>query len=195
MLKRFLFGMLALASLSTGPALAEVYTVDSTHSGISFRIRHLISEAEGRFNNFKGTVDFDPADYAKTKVNFTIQADSIDTGNAKRDTHLKSADFFEVEKYPTLTFVSTSAKKTGDKTMDVTGDMTIHGKTRRMTVPVRVFGPTDPDKDGSRSAGFQTEFNLSRADFGVNSWTDKSGVLGDEVKARVTIEAHSNWKD
>lgn len=194
---RTLAALFTLVTLTAIPTLADTdkFTVDSAHSSVSFKIRHFVSQVMGRFNDFSGTVMLDPNNLKDTKVDFVVQVDSVDTANQKRDGHLKSEDFFNVEKYPTMSFKSTGVSSVKGKTMQLTGDLTIHGTTKRVTVPVRVFGPTEPDGDGSQTVGFSTQFPVSREAYGVDSWTDASNVLGDEVNVDISVEAHSNWKE
>ena len=184
---RHIFQSLLMAGLLLSPALAETYTIDPAHSNVTFRIRHLLSEMEGRFNDFGGTIDFDPARPEAAKVNLVVQVKSIDTANTKRDDHLRSKDFFEVEKFPTATFVSTAAKKIDDKNLEVSGNFTLHGVTKPMTVKVRIYGPAETASGKRVGAG--TEFTLDRRAYGVNSWNDPKAVLGDEVTMRLNVEA------
>lgn len=176
------------ALLFVGVGRAETYKIDTAHSNVSFSIRHLVSRSTGGFDDFTGTIMYDPANPAKMSVDATIQTKSIDTDNERRDNHLRSDDFFNVEKYPTITFKSTSAKKEGDKIM-VTGNFTMHGTTKSITLPVTVLGTGKHPRNQAPIAGFETELTLKRSDYGVNSWTDAAGVLGDEVKVQITIEA------
>lgn len=182
---KHLFRTCLVAGLLLAPALAETYAIDPSHSNVTFRIRHVLSEMEGRFNDFAGTIDYDPAKPEASKVVLTVQVKSVDTANAKRDDHLRGKDFFEVEKYPEATFVSKSVKKIDDKNLEVTGDFTLHGTTKPMTVNVRIYGP---DK---KRMGAGTEFKLSRDTYGVNSYADATGVLGDEVTMRINVEARA----
>lgn len=184
---KHLFRSCLLAGLLLAPAVAETYTIDPSHSNVTFRIRHLLSEMEGRFNDFGGTIDFDPAKPEAAKVNLTVQVKSIDTANVKRDDHLRSKDFFEVEAFPQATFVSTSVKRVDEKNLEVSGDFTLHGVTKPMTVKVRIYGPADTAAGKRMGAG--TEFKVDRRVFGVNSYADPKALLGDEVTLRVNVEA------
>ena len=183
-----LFGVGILSTLLlVGTGVAETYKIDVVHSAVEFSIRHLVGRTPGHFNEFSGTVMYDPAHPEKTSAEATIQAGSIDTGNERRDNHLKSADFFDVEKYPTITFKSTSAKKDGD-TILLTGDFTMHGTTKSVTLPVTVLGVGKHPRNQAPIAGFETQIVLKRSDYGVNNWTDAAGVLGDEVRVTITLE-------
>lgn len=175
------------ALLLVGTGVAETYKIDAVHSAVEFSIRHLVGRTPGHFNEFSGTVMYDPAHPEKMSAEATIQVGSIDTGNEKRDGHLKSADFFDVEKYPTITFKSTSAKKDGD-TILLMGDFTMHGTTKSVTLPVTVLGVGKHPRNQAPIAGFETQLVLKRSDYGVNNWTDAAGVLGDEVRVTITLE-------
>jgi polyisoprenoid-binding protein YceI len=192
---RHLFVTTAFATLLL-PALAlaepRTYSLDRGHSNVRFTIRHLVSEVEGRFTDFDGKVTYDPQAPAASSVEMVVQAASIDTDNAKRDDHLRSADFFDVAKHPTLSFKSVSVKPESANLLQVTGDLTIHGVTKRVTLPVRVTG-TMPFRGGEK-AGFSTTFTVDRKDFDVtwNRAVDQGGVLlGDEVE--ITIRLETDW--
>lgn len=187
-LSALLFALVVLPLAAAAPAqAADTWTVDTTHSGVAFDIRHFLSKVPGRFNDFDGVIFYDPENPAKSTVEFTVQAASIDTGNENRDEHLRGADFFEVETYPTLTFKSKKVAPAGENALAVTGDFTLHGVTKEITVPVQVLG-TMGDK-----AGFATEFVIDRKDYGIN-WNralDAGGaILGDEVNVEIQIEAN-----
>ncbi|HET9229416.1 MAG TPA: YceI family protein [Thermoanaerobaculia bacterium] len=191
-MKRALTYTLALTLLLPALAVAQpaVYKVDSDHSGVSFTIRHFVSNVPGRFKDFDGVIKYDAKNPAASTVNFTIQAASIDTDNTDRDNHLRGADFFDVEKFPTLTFSSTSVKAVDADTLEVTGDLTMKGQTRKVTVPVDVLGSVKTAR--GEKAGFETAFKLDRKEYGItwNRALDTGGaILGDEVKINISIEA------
>jgi polyisoprenoid-binding protein YceI len=185
---------LALAlALLPGLALAEASTwiIDPSHSQSTFSVRHLvISNVRGEFGNTAGTLKFDEKDPTKSSVEATIDATTINTREAKRDEHLKSADFFDVAKYPTITFKSTKVQKKGKGKFAVTGDLTLHGVTRPVTLDV--VGPTPPIKDmqGKIRRGFSASTELDRKDFGLTwSKTVEAGpVVGDKVKIEIEAE-------
>jgi len=190
--KRALISAVALAVALPALAFAEPvsYKVDPDHSGVNFTIRHFVSNIPGRFKEFAGTIVFDKGNPAASKVEFTVQAASVDTGNGDRDNHLKTADFFEVEKFPAWTFTSTQVKAQGKDTLEVTGDLTIHGVTKRVTIPVNVLGTVKTPK--SEKAGFEADFTINRKDFNIiwNRVLDAgSTVLGDDVKISISVEA------
>ena len=191
-MRRALTYALSLALLLPVVAAAApvVYKVDSDHSGVSFTIRHFVSNVPGRFKDFDGVIKYDAQNPPASSVNFTIQAASIDTDNADRDNHLRGADFFEVEKFPTLTFSSTSVKAVDSDTLEVTGDLTMKGQTKKVTVPVELLGSVKTPR--GEKAGFETAFKLDRKEYGItwNRALDTGGaILGDEVKINISIEA------
>ena len=184
--------LLAAAALATSGACAtETFDIDTSHSNVSFKIRHLISNTAGRFSDFSGSIAFDAADPARSSVSLTIKSASIDTADAKRDGHLKSPDFFDVAKYPELTFASTKISKSSGNTYNVTGNFTMHGVTREITIPVEILGVAK-DPWGNERAGFSTSFTLDRKDYGIvwNKVLDAGGtLLGNEVAVSINIEA------
>lgn len=168
----------------------ETWVVDKTHSSAEFKIRHLMSNVPGSFRDFDGVVAIDRADPARSSVEFTIQAASIDTRDAARDEHLRSPDFFEAAKYPTISFKSQKVTPKSATSFDVTGDLTMHGVTKRVTLPVTFLG-FGKDARGADRAGFNIETVLDRKEYGI-SWNrvlDEGGVLlGDEVKVSIELE-------
>lgn len=167
------------------------WVIDASHSLVSFSVRHLmISNVRGRFETFNGTVDFNEKDPARSSVNVQIDAASINTKDDKRDAHLKSADFLDVEKHPQLTFVSKRVEKTSSNTGRILGDLTLHGVTREVALEVEYNGQSKSPW-GTTSAGFTASTRLNRKDFGLN-WNvalETGGVLvGDEVKIEIELE-------
>jgi polyisoprenoid-binding protein YceI len=187
---KILIQALSLALLLAAVAAAEpvVYKVDPAHSGVSFTIRHFVSNVPGRFGDFDSTIKYDKQNPAASSVNFTVQAASIDTDNKDRDEHLRSPDFFDVQKFPTLTFASTEVKAKDANNLEVTGDLTIHGVTKRVTIPVEVLGTAKGPR--GEKAGFESSFKLNRKDYGI-IWNRvvEGPVLGDEVKVNISVEA------
>lgn len=172
------------------PAGADTFALDKSHSATTFKVRHLMSNVNGAFRDFDIAVNFDRATPANSTVEFTIQATSIDTGNTNRDEHLRSADFFDVAKFPTITFKSTAVKATGKDKYDVTGDFTMHGVTKKITLPVEFLGFMK-DARGNERAGFAIATTINRKDYGVvwNRNLDEGGVLlGDDVKVSIDLE-------
>lgn len=181
--------MLALALLpvlAAEPGKLETYKIDAVHSTALFRVKHMnVSYSWGRFNTIGGTVAWNPADPAAARFEVEIKTDSIDTANRGRDTHLKGADFFDTKQYPAMSFKSKSARKAGDHKIDVTGDMTLHGVTREITIPIEATG-MGAGRDGASLAGFEATFTIKRSEFGMDKMV---GPVGDEVRIIVAIEA------
>ena len=178
-------------ALSAEATLAETYVVDAAHSSVDFSIRHLVGRTKGRFGDFSGTISYDAAKPAASSFSGTIQVKSIDTGNERRDGHLKNADFFEAETYPTITFESTEVTSAGENALDVKGKLTMHGTTKEVTLPVEILGTGTNPRSGKAQIGLETNFSLLCSDYGVNSWERFSAVLGDEVRIQVLIEANA----
>jgi polyisoprenoid-binding protein YceI len=200
MLMKLNRSVLALAlALTAAPLFAadapagEIYTIDKSHSSTQFKVRHMMANVTGRFGDFDAAINLDRAKPANSSVEFTIQATSIDTGNEGRDKHLRTADFFDVEKFPTITFKSTSIKASGAKDVyDVTGNLTMHGVTKQVTLPVTFLG-FGKDGRGTPKVGFEIETTVNRKDYGIvwNKTLDEGGVLlGEDVKVSINIEAN-----
>lgn len=165
-------------------ASAATFTVDDTHSMSLFRVEHMgAGKFWGRFNDISGSAQYVPD--TSLSMNATIQVGSVDSGNKKLDGHLKSPDFFNNAEFPTMTFVSTSAKALGAGRFDVTGDLTIHGVTKSVTVPVQC-SPISA-MGGTSRAGFEAVFEIKRSDFGV-SYGVEQGAIGDETRVIVSLE-------
>lgn len=197
MRRAFLVGWVAVISLTMSAgamkAQSKDWKVDPAHSEADFSIKHMaISTVHGTFRGLAGVIKFDPADVVKSGVQATIDVSSVDTGVAARDKHLKSPDFFDVAKFPTLTFKSTGVSKEGDH-YDVTGDLTLHGVTKKVVLKLEDPGKEEPGMDGkSVHRGFTATTTINRKDFGlIWNGTLKSGdsVLGDDVKIELDIEA------
>lgn len=184
--------VLALLALAAAPArAADSLVIDRSHSQAEFQVRHLFGNVRGRFGTFEGTIAMDPAKLEASTVIFTIDASSIDTDNADRDKHLRSADFFDVANHPTITFISESIRATGKDQYAVTGTLTMRGVAKRITLPVGFLGE-GKDPWGNVRASFTTSVILNRKEFGMvwNKTLDGGGLLlGDEVAVTVDIEA------
>lgn len=183
-----------LFTLLIFPALlsAETWNIDADHSAIGFKIRHMmVSNVKGSFPVFSGTVQIDDQDITHSKVEVSIETASITTNISKRDEHLRSADFFDVAKYPLMTYVSTKVEKAGQGRLRVAGNLTLHGITREVILEVE--GPTAAFKDpwGNIRRGATATAKLNRKDFGLN-WNaviESGGVLvGDEVSIELELE-------
>lgn len=184
---------LIAAALIAGSAFAaESWVVDRAHSEANFQIRHLVSRVSGRFDDFAGSISIDRDNPPASSVEFTIKATSIDTSSENRDKDLRSANFFEVDKFPEISFKSTSIKPSGKKdAYDVTGSFTMHGVTKTITLPVEFLGFIK-DPRGNERAGFSLRTTLNRKDYGItwNRALDSGGtLLGDDVDVNVNIEA------
>jgi polyisoprenoid-binding protein YceI len=167
--------------------LTGTYNLDVAHSRVGFVARHaMVTKVRGSFNDFSGSGYFDADEPANSKLEITIQAASIDTRNADRDNHLRSNDFFDMEAYPEITFKSTSVEKTGDATFDVTGDLTIKGVTKPVTIEFELSGPAK-DPWGNTRIGLEGSAVINRKDWGVNfnAPLETGGVL---VGEKVTLE-------
>ena len=187
---RKLFAAAVLTTLAALPLQAESYKIDPSHSEVGFTIRHMVSNVRGRFNDFSGTVDMDAKAPQKGSVEFSVKTTSIDTGNADRDKHLRTADFFDVEKYPEITFKSDSVKPAGKDKYNVTGTLTMHGVSKKVTLPV-TFNGEGKDPWGNTRAGFETATKLDRKEYGIvwNKAIDNGGVLlGDDVNVSINLE-------
>jgi polyisoprenoid-binding protein YceI len=175
-------------STSTTPALVTgTYAIDPSHSRIGFVARHaMVTKVRGSFNEFSGSGYFDAETPANSRLELTIQAASIDTRNADRDGHLKSNDFFDMETYPEITFVSTAVEAIDDNTFRVTGDLTIKGVTKPVTVDFEYAG-TAVDPYQNQRIGFDGTTTVNRKDWGVN-WNAALEAGGVLVSEKVTLE-------
>jgi polyisoprenoid-binding protein YceI len=180
--------------MSTAIATPQTTTwnLDPVHSVAEFKVRHMmISNVKGQFTGISGVLTFDESNVAKSRVEATIDALSINTRDAQRDAHLRSAEFFDVEKFPTLNFKSTSVKRTRDNELAVTGDLTIHGVTREVVFSVE--GPTAPGADpwGNTRVGLSAVTRINRKDFGLtwNAALEAGGILvGDDITITLDVE-------
>ena len=177
--------------MTTAAATTTTYNIDKAHSEVTFQVRHLLTKVRGRFSDFAGTIQYDEARPENSVVEFTIQATSIDTSEKDRDTHLRSADFFEVEKFQTLTFQSHSIARKGTNQFNLTGDLTMHGVTRPVSLDVEFLGKAK-DPWGNERIAFEAETTVNRKDYGLhwNAALETGGFLvGDEVKISLSIQA------
>ena len=179
-----------MATTTSTPAATTTWKLDPAHSSAEFKVKHMmISNVKGSFNGLSGTLSEHATDATLSSVEASIDVATVTTGDPQRDAHLKSADFFEVEKYPTMTFSSTQVKPNEDG-YKVTGDLTLHGVTKQVTF--NVDGPSAPGKDpwGNTRIGLSATAKINRKDFGLN-WNaalETGGILvGEEV--HITVEA------
>ncbi|MFZ4573001.1 MAG: YceI family protein [Phycisphaerales bacterium] len=168
-----------------GRVVADAYTVDGVHSSVTFRVKHQnVAYFYGRFNKVSGSFNLDEANVSASKLDVTIDVDSVDTANEGRDKHLRTADFFSVKEFPTATFKSTSVESKGEKQYLVKGDLTIRGVTKQVEATVVDTG-RGAGRGGSKVAGFETMFKFNRADYGITYGKDS---LGDEITLYVSLE-------
>jgi polyisoprenoid-binding protein YceI len=185
--------VLGLALVVPGLGHAATWEADPTHSTVGFAIRHMmISTVRGQFRTFTAAATGDPAAPAGATIEASIDVASIDTGNEKRDAHLKSADFFDAGKFPKITFKSKKIEPAGAGKAKVTGDLTLHGVTKEVVLDVE--GPTAVIKDpfGNTKAGAHAQVRINRKDFGIawNKGMDGGGImLGEDVDISIDIEA------
>lgn len=192
-MKRIIASIAAIIALALPlVASASTWNIDPDHSNIGFKVKHLmVSNVRGAFEKHSGIVDLNDKDITKSKVEVSIDTNSINTGVQKRDEHLRSADFFDVAKYPAMTFVSKKVAKSGTDKLKVTGDLTLHGVTRQVVLDVE--GPSQESKDpwGNLRRGATASTKINRKDFGLvwNKALETGGVVvGDEVIITLEIE-------
>ena len=169
----------------------RTFAIDKTHSEVQFQVRHLVTKVRGHFTDFSGAVQFDEARPEASSVAFSVAVASIDTATLDRDAHLRSEDFFFVDKYPTLTFTSARVVRRSAELFDVVGTLTIRGVSREVTLPVTYLGAAK-DPWGNARVGFETEITINRKDFGLtwNAALETGGFLvGDDVKISVSVQA------
>lgn len=190
MLKRPFFAAVALI-IFVSPALAQTWQIDKAHSSVGFTVKHLvISKVKGYFHDYDAVIDFDGKNLDKASVKATVQMASVDTDNDRRDSHLRSADFFDVEKYPTMTFVSKKIIPGDGNNFTMIGDLTIRDKTHEVTFDGQLNGViTDPR--GNTRAGLSATTTINRQDYGVawaNKLQDGSLVASNNVDIEIDIE-------
>jgi polyisoprenoid-binding protein YceI len=195
-LRRILFtavftaGIVSFLLPLTVQAEVETYMIDKVHSMANFKIRHLFSKVSGTFSDLTGTIWIDRGNLETSRVDATINVHSVDTNHEKRDNHLRSKDFFHVDKYPIMRFVSTTIKVTGENEGVMSGELTMHGVTRSVQLPFKILG-FGPDPWGGYRSGFEATTIIKRSDFGINYGLDpkKGGsAVGDEVEINILIE-------
>jgi polyisoprenoid-binding protein YceI len=176
---------------ATDTAEAPRWSLDASHSDVSFSVKHMmITNVRGHFGKVAGQVVYDPADPAHSQLSVTIDVASLDTREPKRDAHLRSADFFDVENHPNMTFTSTEVNRRGDR-LEVVGDLTIRGTTRPVVLSVSELTDEQVDPWGNRRVGVTARAKIRRSDFGMrwNAALEAGGVLvGDEVTINIEAE-------
>jgi polyisoprenoid-binding protein YceI len=181
-----------MSPVATPEVQSSTWNIDPAHSAVEFKVKHMmISNVKGRFTSVTGTLNLNEADVTKSRVEASADAATITTSNDDRDAHLRSADFFNVEQFPTLTFNSTAIARKADGELTVTGDLTIHGVTHSVTFDVE--GPTEPAKDpwGNTRVGVSAITKISRKSFGLawNAVLETGGILvGDDVTITLDVQ-------
>lgn len=176
---------LLLAACLPAAAAVETFKFDPSHSAVTFRVRHFFTPVPGSFQQFEGTITVDRDDLENSSVEAVILAASIDTGNEKRDDHLRSGDYFDVSQHPELTFRSTDWKQTGENQFAVTGDLTIHGVTKTVILETHLLG-FGPGMRGAFLSGWEATTTIDRNDFGISHG---SAAVGSDVEISITVEA------
>lgn len=193
-MQKFL-ALLAVGFLLGGSAFSaradETYQIDPVHSSITFKVRHFFSNVTGTFPKFEGTIMVDSAHPEKSSVTAKIQVASITTGDEKRDSHLRSPDFFDAAKFPTITFKSKRVKQTGPESGDIVGDLTMHGVTKEITLHAKLLGKGN-GMGGHAISGWEvTADPIKRAEYGL-TWSktiEGTAVVGDDVQVTIEVEA------
>lgn len=187
MFRSFVVSSLLLASMCVCAA-PQTFNIDPNHTQVSFTYNHFgFSNPTGRLEDIKGTVVVDQADWPKSSVKVTMPLSGLHTGVEKLDEHLRKADFFDAAKYPQITFNSTQVAKTGADTLDILGDLTVHGVTRPVTLHARINKIGENKMIASQSAGFDADATLKRSDFGMGAYVP---AVSDEVHIHITLSAN-----
>lgn len=186
------FSMLLATSLAF--AEAEKWEIDKAHSNVYFDVRHTYATVRGQFDEFSGSLYFDPGNLAASRVAFDIRTKSINTRIPQRDNHLRSEEFFATNEYPSMTFQSTAVEHKEGNQYTLEGNLTIKGKTKKVALPLTYFGTREnPLKKGQMVAGFETRFSIDRLDYGVGTgkYFDM-GVIGNRVDILIALEVLKN---
>lgn len=173
---------------------APSWTIDTNHSAVNFNIRHFFTPVTGTFTQWGGDLKFDANNLEGSSMDITIQVPSINTKNERRDGHLRTADFFDAEKYPTMRFVSNEIRKTGDNTFVAVGQLTIKETTKTVELPFEFLGAMpDPQREGMTVAGFRAETSILRNDYGVGTGDYiQTAVIGNEVEIEIFLEVRAS---
>ena len=180
------------ASPAQAPEGPIQFNIDPNHSSVEFKVRHLgISRVTGRFDIFEGTFTYDAANVANAKVSVTVDTSSVNTGVERRDTHLRSADFLEVETFPTMTFESTAVRPGSNGNLVIVGDLTLHGVTHSVELETEFLGMAP--RRGGFTAAFEGSTRINRHDYGLvwNSLQEGLQLVGDEVDITIQVEANT----
>jgi polyisoprenoid-binding protein YceI len=186
-MRKFLGLLLAVVAIGSSAWAADEFKIDPVHSSVNFSVTHMsVSTVNGRFTDFEGKITFDDKDTTKSSVNVKIKSGSINTDNSSRDGDLKSAKYFDVEKFPELTFQSKSVEKKGDNYV-AHGTLTIHGVSKDIDLPFELKGPVD-SKSG-KIMGAHAGVTINRQDFGITN--APAAMIGNDIKIDLNVEAHS----
>jgi len=190
-MKKLLYILLLLIVFGQAPVMAKEWQVDPAHSGIMFDVKHIYSVTRGHFSDFSGNVYFDPDNPEKSKFEFTVKVDSINTGIGKRDNHLRSGDFFAADTYPKMMFKSSRVTAAGGNRYILEGKMTVKDVTKDMRLEFVFLGQKEnPFKKNKMVAGFETRFTINRLDFHVGSGKFYDmGVVDKDVEVLISLEA------
>jgi polyisoprenoid-binding protein YceI len=169
---------------------ATAWTIDASHSAVNFRIRHFFTPVPGVFERWGGTINFDANNLAASSIDIAIEVASVNTKNTRRDEHLRNPDFFEAEKYPNMTFKSSSIRRTGENAFVAVGQLTIKETTQTIELPFEFLGSMPhPWRENTEVAGFKANYSLSRLAFGVGSGDFvQTTVVGDQVDIEIFLE-------
>lgn len=189
---RLVLTVAAVAALTAPAGAGTDWQIDPAHTSVQFSVRHLmISNVRGEFGKVSGTAQTDDQDLTRSKIQATIDASAINTREQKRDDHLRSPDFLDVAKYPTITFTSKKIEKAGENRFKVTGDLALHGVTREVVLDVESSGPPIKDMMGMTRAGARAATKINRKDYGIvwNKSLDGGGIaVGDDVEITIDVE-------
>ena len=186
--KLSLLTALALGFLCSAPAAVETYVIDPVHSTVGFSLRHIVSKFTGSFTKVSGTLTVDRDNLERSSVEAIVDIGSIATFDEKRNAHVKSADFFDAQKFTTGTFKSTGWKKTGEDTFDVTGNLTLKDVTKPITLKAKLLGFGD-GMGGAKLSGWEITGAIKKSDFGLAGPAMLSKALGDDVALNIGVEA------
>jgi len=184
----------AVSSLAMVKFAATSWTIDKAHSAVNFKVTHFFTPVNGEFKDYEATVNFDPENLEESMIDVKIMVNSIDTENERRDGHLKTADFFNAEKWPHITFKSDNIEKTGDNQFVANGKLTIKDVTKDVALPFTLLGVMDnPMKEGTLVAGIKASTVLDRTDYkvGTGDWASDA-VIGDEVTVDLNLELNAD---
>ncbi|MEN9839240.1 MAG: hypothetical protein RL177_719 [Bacteroidota bacterium] len=188
-MKSILFSLILLVTASAATAQdATLWSVDKSHSSINFKIRHFFTPVAGSYGDWDGVLRFDPANLKGSSINMTINAGSVNTANERRDAHLRTADFFETDKFPAMRFVSNDIQKSGENSYVAVGTLTIKETSKQIRLPFTFLGSM-PHPRGGTVAGFKANYQILRNDYGVGTGSYvETSTIGNEVDIEILLE-------